>query len=101
MARSDCCYFLSSSNSMLIYKSTANDGEHFSKNCKGLKNTWGTSCGKGGPSVAAISGPGGPFMAKKIAEDGPGDHLWWGTNCSMTAHLSNTACHERLPKTRY
>ena len=75
IARSNCCYFVSSSNSMLISKSCPSNGEHYSKNCRGLKVYWGTTCGKGGPSVAAIIGPGGPSTATKIAMDGPGGPL--------------------------
>ena len=70
MARSDCCYFVSL-NSMLVLNSSAYNSEHYSKNCRGLKNTWKTTYSKGGPSVAAITGPGGPSMATKNAVDGP------------------------------
>ena len=46
------------------------------------EKTWGDHLQQGGPSVAAILGPGGPSMATKIATNGPGgpvvagDHLW-------------------------
>ena len=35
-------------------------------------------------SWSAILGPGAPSMATKIAVDGLGDQLWWGTTCGMT-----------------
>jgi len=44
---------------------------------------------QGGPSMAAILGPGGPSMVVKIAIDGLGDHLQRRTNCGMTGPLSN------------
>ena len=43
----------------------------YSKSCRGLKYTGGNTYSKGGSSVAAIIGPGGPSMATKIAVDSP------------------------------
>ena len=39
-------------------------------------NYWGDHLRQSGPSMAAILGPGGPSMARKIAADGPGGLSW-------------------------
>jgi len=57
------------------------------RHCR-IEKTWGTTCGKADHvSMAAILGPGGPYMAAKFAVDGPGDQL----RCDSSLHTTRGA----------